>query len=58
MGGGYIAAEFAGIFHGLGVKVTQLYRGTLFLRGFDDDVRAQLAQAMRKRGVIFVSTRT
>ena len=51
VGGGYIAAEFAGIFHGLGVKVTQLYRGTLFLRGFDDDVRAQLAQAMRKRGV-------
>jgi len=50
-GGGYIAAEFAGIFHGLGVKVTQLYRGSLFLRGFDDDVRAKLAEEMRKRGV-------
>jgi glutathione reductase (NADPH) len=51
VGGGYIAAEFAGIFHGLGVKVTQLYRGSLFLRGFDDDVRAKLAEEMRKRGV-------
>ena len=51
VGGGYIAAEFAGIFHGLGVKVTQLYRGALFLRGFDDDVRAKLAEEMRKRGV-------
>ena len=51
VGGGYIAAEFAGIFHGLGVKVTQLYRGSLFLRGFDDDVRTKLAEEMRKRGV-------
>jgi glutathione reductase (NADPH) len=51
VGGGYIAAEFAGIFHGLGVKVTQLYRGALFLRGFDDDLRAMLAEEMRKRGV-------
>ncbi len=51
VGGGYIAAEFAGIFHGLGVKVTQLYRGELFMRGFDDDLRLMLAQEMRKRGV-------
>jgi glutathione reductase (NADPH) len=51
VGGGYIAAEFAGIFHGLGVQVTQLYRGALFLRGFDDDVRAMLAEEMRKRGI-------
>ncbi len=51
VGGGYIATEFAGIFHGLGAKVTQLYRGPLFLRGFDDDVRQHLAQEMRKDGV-------
>ncbi len=51
VGGGYIAAEFAGIFHGLGVKVTQLYRGELFMRGFDDDLRLMLAEEMRKRGV-------
>ena len=51
VGGGYIAVEFAGIFHGLGVKVTQLYRGPCFLRGFDDDVRRHLAAEMRKKGV-------
>jgi glutathione reductase (NADPH) len=51
VGGGYIAVEFAGILHGLGVAVTQLYRGPLFLRGFDDDVRRTLADEMRKRGV-------
>ena len=50
-GGGYIAVEFAGIFHGLGVEVTQLYRGPMFLRGFDDDLRHHLADAMRNRGI-------
>ena len=51
VGGGYIAVEFAGIFHGLDVATTQLYRGPLFLRGFDDDVRNFLASEMRGRGV-------
>jgi glutathione reductase (NADPH) len=51
VGGGYIGVEFAGILHGLGVQVTQLYRGPLFLRGFDDDCRTALAEEMRKRGV-------
>jgi len=51
VGGGYIAVEFAGIFHGLGSEVTQLYRGPLFLRGFDDDVREVLADEMRKKGI-------
>ncbi len=51
VGGGYIACEFAGIFHGLGVKVTQLYPRELFMRGFDDDLRVMLAEEMRKRGV-------
>jgi glutathione reductase (NADPH) len=51
VGGGYIAVEFAGIFNGLGSDVTLLYRGPLFLRGFDDDVRTALADEMRKRGV-------
>ena len=51
VGGGYIAAEFASIFHGLGVHVTQLYRGELFLRGFDDDIRRHLAGEMRKKGI-------
>ncbi len=51
MGGGYIATEFAGIFNGLGSTVTQLYRGDLFMRGFDMDVRRFLEQEVRKSGV-------
>lgn len=51
VGGGYIACEFAGIFNGLGANVTQLYRGELFLRGFDDDVRKHLETEMRRAGV-------
>jgi glutathione reductase (NADPH) len=51
VGGGYIAVEFAGIFRGLGCRTTQVYRGPLFLRGFDDDARAFLAEEMRREGV-------
>ena len=51
VGGGFIALEFAGIFNGLGSKVTVAYRGEQILRGFDDDLRNDLADAMKKRGV-------
>jgi glutathione reductase (NADPH) len=51
VGGGYIAVEFAGIFNGLGVETTLLYRGANILRGFDDDVREHLAREMERRGV-------
>ncbi|MCB9947716.1 MAG: glutathione-disulfide reductase [Rhodospirillaceae bacterium] len=51
VGGGYIAAEFAGVFHGLGTQVVQLYRRSLFLRGFDQDVRLALAEEMRTAGI-------
>jgi len=51
VGGGYIACEFAGIFNGLGSDVVQIYRGPLFLRGFDEDVRSFLADEIRKKGV-------
>ncbi len=51
VGGGYIAVEFAGIFHGMGVQTTQLYRGPLFLRGFDQDLRTTLAEEMQKKGI-------
>lgn len=50
-GGGYIAVEFAGIFHGLGADTTLVYRGANILRGFDDDVRAHLAEELTKRGL-------
>lgn len=51
VGGGYIAVEFAGIFNGLGVQTTQLYRGPQILRGFDDDLRDSLAHEMRAKGI-------
>ena len=51
VGGGYIATEFASIFSGLGASVVQSYRGELFLRGFDHDIRQFLAEEMRKAGV-------
>ena len=51
VGGGYIAVEFAGIFHGLGSKVTLLYRGEEILRGFDDDVRAALHKEYAAKGI-------
>ena len=51
VGGGYIAVEFAGIFNGLGVDTTLIYRRDKILRGFDEDLRDDLTAAMRKRGV-------
>jgi glutathione reductase (NADPH) len=51
VGGGYIAVEFAGIFHGLGAETSLLYRGDLFLRGFDGAVRKHLQEELSKRGM-------
>ena len=53
-GGGYIALEFAHIFHGLGAKVTLIYRGPKVLRGFDEDVRDALQASMEKKGIRLV----
>ncbi len=50
-GGGYIAVEFASIFAGLGSKVTLVYRGEKILRGFDDDMRDGLTEALTRRGI-------
>jgi glutathione reductase (NADPH) len=57
-GGGYIAVEFAGIFSGLGSKVTLVYRGENILRGFDDDVREHLRREMELRGIQIVVKQT
>jgi glutathione reductase (NADPH) len=51
VGGGYIAVEFAGIFNGLGVETTLVYRGPNILRGFDDDVRTHLGGELTRRGI-------
>jgi glutathione reductase (NADPH) len=50
-GGGYIGVEFAGIFAGLGSEVHVVMRQPLPLRGFDEDLRAALAEAMMQQGV-------
>ena len=51
VGSGYIAVEFAGIFAGLGAETHLIYRQPLPLRGFDDDMRAGLAEALEANGV-------
>ena len=51
VGGGYIAVEFASIFHGLGAQTSLLYRRELFLRGFDGAVRQHLREELSKRGL-------
>lgn len=51
VGGGYIAVEFASIFNGLGVDTTLVYRGNLFLNGFDQDIRQHLAEEVTKKGI-------
>lgn len=51
VGGGYIAVEFAGIFNGLGADTRLLYRGEMFLRGFDHSVRTHSAEELIKNGV-------
>lgn len=53
-GAGYIAVEFANIFHGLGVEVTLIHRGTEILRGFDHDMRQGLQKAMTEKGITFI----
>ncbi|CUJ86257.1 Glutathione amide reductase [Shimia thalassica] len=51
VGGGYIASEFAGILNGLGVNVTQYYRGAQILRGFDDEARGLVSDEMCQKGI-------
>ncbi|MDT0499818.1 MULTISPECIES: glutathione-disulfide reductase [unclassified Halomonas] len=51
LGGGYIAVEFASIFNGLGSETHLIYRGELFLRGFDQEVREFTRDQMAERGV-------
>jgi len=50
-GGGYIAVEFANIFHGLGVETTLIYRGKEILSRFDHDMRKGLHEAMEAKGI-------
>ena len=51
-GAGYIAVEFASIFNGFGIDTHLVYRGDLPLRGFDEDIRRQSAEALAGRGIV------
>lgn len=51
IGGGYIACEFACILNGLGVNVTQFYRGAQILRGFDEEARGLISEEMIQSGI-------
>jgi glutathione reductase (NADPH) len=51
VGGGYIAVEFAGIFRGVGCEVIEIIRRQEVLRGFDEDLRVNLGEEMRGRGI-------
>ena len=50
-GSGYIAVEFAGIFQALGAEVHLVYRQPLPLRGFDEDMREGMADALKAQGI-------
>ncbi|GKB80897.1 glutathione reductase, cytosolic [Tanacetum coccineum] len=52
LGGGYIAVEFASIWHGMGSTVNLCFRRELPLRGFDDEMRALVARNLEGRGII------
>ncbi len=51
LGGGYIGSEFASIFNGLGSEVTQVIRGDLILRGFDQELREEVQAGMINHGI-------
>jgi len=51
VGGGYIAVEFAGIFKGLGAQTQLVYRGPLFLRGFDEGIRGFVKDEIERKGI-------
>lgn len=57
-GGGYIAVEFAGIFNGLGVETTLVYRGEKILKSFDSDLRHLLHEAMEEKGIRIINDTT
>ncbi len=57
-GGGFIAVEFGCLMQRLGVRVTLVYRGDRILRGFDDDLRQHVAEAMTRDGIDIVTSDT
>jgi glutathione reductase (NADPH) len=52
-GGGYIACEFAGIFHQFGSHVTLVNRTDTLLRGYDQQIVDRLIQISIRKGIDF-----
>lgn len=52
-GGGYIANEFAGIFHEFSCHVTLVNRGDRILRHYDEQIRDRLLQISLTKGMEF-----
>jgi glutathione reductase (NADPH) len=52
-GAGYIANEFAGIFHQFGAHVTLINRTDVILRGYDESIRDRLLQISMSKGIDF-----
>ena len=52
-GGGYIANEFAGIFHQFGSHVILVNRTDVILRGYDEQMRDRLLQISMTKGIEF-----
>ncbi|PTQ07311.1 glutathione-disulfide reductase [Sphingomonas oleivorans] len=52
-GAGYIANEFAGIFHQFGSHVTLVNRTDVILRGYDEQIRDRLLQISTVKGIDF-----
>lgn len=53
VGGGYIANEFAGILHELGVEVTLVVRSDTLLRGWDRSLADRLLSISTQKGIQF-----
>ena len=53
VGAGYIANEFAGIFHQFGSHVTIVNRSSTLLRGYDEQIRDRLLQISMTKGINF-----
>ncbi|MEM6255785.1 MAG: glutathione-disulfide reductase [Cyanobacteria bacterium P01_D01_bin.156] len=54
-GGGYIGCEFACVLNALGTEVTQVIRRDKILRGFDEDIRTEVQDAMERHGIRIIT---
>ncbi|MFN6518131.1 MAG: glutathione-disulfide reductase [Nostoc sp. CreGUA01] len=55
IGAGYIGTEFACIMRGLGSEVTQIIRGEKILKGFDEDIRTDIEEGMKRHGIQLIN---